>query len=112
MILWQRLLNLLYRAPVYFADGTRILYFPREGVLRYVVPQRPSQFVTVHPKAALWIPLVYDESSKRLHVRIADVKFWEIPANEPLVAPIRSDIAKKLESYVVASRGRFVLDGL
>ena len=110
MIWWQRVLNAIYRTPVYFPDGTRILYFPREALLRYLVPQRPDQFVTVDPKAALWIPLRYVESSKQLHVRLADVESWEIPTNEPLGADDRSDISQKLKIYVAGTRGRFVLD--
>lgn len=105
---WQKLLNWVYRCPTFFEDGSRILYFPRENQLRYVVPDSPRDFIVSRPKASLWIPLTYDERSRTLSVNLAAVSEWEVPQGV-LTNEERDDIRRKLQRYVEATRGRFVL---
>lgn len=112
MTWWQRVLNFLYRSLVYLEDGTRLIYFPREDMLRYVVPEHPRCFTTFHPKAALWIPLFYEKNTKILHIQLASVITWEIPVGQALTPEEKEDIRRKIKHYVSRSRGRFVVDEL
>ncbi|HEX4824973.1 MAG TPA: hypothetical protein VFV19_11745 [Candidatus Polarisedimenticolaceae bacterium] len=109
MIWWQRVLNRMYGERVYMQDGTRIIYFPRESLLRYIVPDRPSQFMTRRPKAAVWIPLSYSPESKQLHVLIDAVKEWEIPAGQEVSQSELDDLRSKLKIYVGSASNRFAM---